>query len=212
MKRHCFFLAIILPLSWISNPQARKYYHTSNSSKSSHYYTNPVDLIIIICIDRSFHENEVPRYTPQRTSQPLRKPFYKGTLSLTAPSATISSITFTSIIRDTATSATINRPPAATTTIVEKLPPNVGPIPLAAFIPLVFFAPFFIGFTIWVLHTCTIKRCKDKQRARREATSKDPAASVSRDVEMQIASFVNAPPLARSRIRKEKGKSGLGAV
>ncbi|KAF2451003.1 hypothetical protein P171DRAFT_150808 [Karstenula rhodostoma CBS 690.94] len=86
----------------------------------------------------------------------------------------------------------------------EDLTPTIGPIPLAAFIAMCFFAPFLVSFTIWLFYKYTIKRCKDRKRMEEEAETKGPEADLSRDVEMQVAGFVQAPAPAKTKIRKEE--------
>lgn len=118
----------------------------------------------------------------------------------------MSSITLTSVRDAMSTSTTTELPPAETTPYAEDLSPKVGPIPLAAFIPMCFFAPFFISSTLWLIYTYTIKRFLEKRRIASEDKNIDHEVSESRDVEMQVAGFVKAPPSARTKIRKEKGR------
>jgi hypothetical protein len=88
----------------------------------------------------------------------------------------------------------------------EDLLPTIGPIPLAAFISMCFFAPFFVSFTLWLFYTYTIKRCKTKRRMKEEGQPTSPEANVSRDVEKQVARFVQAPKPAKT---KSKSRSDV---
>jgi hypothetical protein len=88
----------------------------------------------------------------------------------------------------------------------ENFLPSIGPIPLAAFISICFFAPFFVSFAMWLFYTYTIKRCKTKRRMKEdaEAETKNPEAYVSRhDVEKQVAGFVQAPKPAKTKTRSD---------
>ncbi|KAK7178558.1 hypothetical protein DPSP01_014030 [Paraphaeosphaeria sporulosa] len=85
----------------------------------------------------------------------------------------------------------------------EDLLPTIGPIPLAAFIAMCLFAPFFVSSTIWLFYINTIKRCKERKRIKAEAEVKAPEADVLRDVEMQASGFVQTPAPAKTKRRKE---------
>lgn len=93
---------------------------------------------------------------------------------------------------------------SAQTPTEDELQPNIGPIPLAAFIALCLFAPFFVSFTIWLFYINIIKRCRNRKRIEAETETKDPGADVTRDVEMQVARFVQAPAPAKTKIRKQE--------
>lgn len=133
-------------------------------------------------------------------------------MAIPIPSDTASTLTSTFTGSSTVISTETNSPPAAQSPIYEKLPPTVGPIPLAALIPMCFFSPFIIGFTIWLLYTYTIKRWKNKRRMQQEAKVKDPEVDTRRDVELQVQGFVNAPPPARTRLQRGHRPPNLQSV
>ncbi|KAJ4353590.1 uncharacterized protein N0V89_005320 [Didymosphaeria variabile] len=127
-------------------------------------------------------------------------------------SEALSIMTLAPVVRQIATSTTTGTAPAETSLTVEKVPPSIGPIPLAAFIPMCFFAPFLISSAIYLFYKYTIKRCNDNRRKKREPEAKEPEADAHRDVEMQVAGFVQAPAPARTRIRKERRGGELEPV
>ncbi|KAL5415043.1 hypothetical protein PMIN04_008731 [Paraphaeosphaeria minitans] len=87
--------------------------------------------------------------------------------------------------------------------------PTIGPIPLAAFIAMCLFAPFFVSFASWLFYINTIKRCKDHKHNKIEAEAMEAGLNVSREVEMQALGFVQAPAPAKPTMRKELGNEQL---
>jgi hypothetical protein len=65
---------------------------------------------------------------------------------------------------------------------------KVGPIPLPWFIPICIFTPFFITFLLFFSYQQTIIRYRNKQAS---LTDERDEQEVSRDVEMQVRSFLN---------------------
>ena len=118
--------------------------------------------------------------------------------------------TFTDSV--TATSTPTDLPTDAPSPEIEKLPPTIGPIPLAAFIPMCFFAPFFIGLTLWLIYRYTIKRWSNRRVLLRETRVKEPRADLNRDVEMQVERFVNAPPPVRTKVRRDRRTLSLESL
>ena len=135
--------------------------------------------------------------------------------SLAIPSTSELAETITSIFSasiDAASTAT-GLPLAAKSPETDKALPTVGPIPLAAFIPMCFFTPFVIGFTLWLLYIYTIKRWKEKKKITpTETQGKGPQVDLGRDVEMQVESFINAPPLVKPKARRKKDSLSLEPV
>ncbi|KAF2639435.1 hypothetical protein P280DRAFT_480891 [Massarina eburnea CBS 473.64] len=68
--------------------------------------------------------------------------------------------------------------------------PTVGPIPLAAFICLILFGPFAIGFICWVTYLFTWKRFMNSRQRQKDLQAKEAEGGKRQDIEMQVRQLV----------------------
>jgi hypothetical protein len=66
---------------------------------------------------------------------------------------------------------------------------KIGPIPLPWFIIMCVFAPFFLTFTLWVLHQQTVQRYRNKKLLQAQQEQERIAA---KEVEMQMQQFIGS--------------------
>ncbi|KAF1952413.1 hypothetical protein CC80DRAFT_572663, partial [Byssothecium circinans] len=113
----------------------------------------------------AFHQHQLSRYT----LPPI--------MSLTIPALLHRAVTTTT-------------PPQSTPSL-KTIDITVGPIPLPAFICLIFFGPFFLGFIFWVFYLFTYKRFVDKRQLARQGTQEDQSGKVD-DIENQVQQFIGS--------------------
>jgi hypothetical protein len=109
-------------------------------------------------------------------------------------------------VNDMVASAVITSAP--TPTIKPDI--KVGPIPLPAFIGLIFFGPFFLTFIIWIAYRKAIYPWKNNHSAKEEKDGERKEGDVSKDIEMQVQGFSTSKP--KPRVGKQGNSSSAIGV